>query len=374
MSGAEREVATRGILHLEAIGRESRPAGSAAEARARGYAAGVLGEAGFETREAPFEYSAFPGRYGTPIAGLLAAVAVLSAAAGANSALAERVRWLPGATLAAGLVLLALFARAMLGDAVLTLPVMRARSVNLVATRGAAPPRIWLVAHLDSKSQPIPSAARVAGIVLVTAAVAVAVVAAVLQLLAMPHRTGWQGAALLVVVGAPLMMASLVGDNSDGAVDNASGVAAVLAAATRVRPDVALGVLIPSAEELGLAGARAWAREAAHTGSPGVALNCDGVDDHGELTIMFSGARPDQLLATIDAASERPIRVRRMPLGLLTDSVAFAERGWRTVTMSRGGLATLRRIHTRRDSLASLRGTGIEPTADLLARTVEALA
>ena len=81
---------------------------------------------------------------------------------------------------------------------------------------------------------------------------------------------------------------------------------------------------------------------------------------------MYSGVRPDQLLATIDAASALPTRVRRMPLGLLTDSVALAERGWESVTVSRGGLATLRRIHTRRDSLASLRGTGIEPTADLL--------
>ncbi len=374
MSGAEREVVARGILHLEAIGCEPRPAGSAAEARARSHAARALGEAGFATREEPFEYSAFPGRYGTPIAGLLAAVTILGGAATASSALAERATWLPGAALTAGLVLLARFAQAMLGDAVLTLPLVRARSSNLIATRGNAFPRIWLVAHLDSKSQPIPSAARVAGIVLVAASVAAALTAAMLQLLAMPHRMGWQIAALLVVVGAPLMMASLVGHRSDGAVDNASGVAAVLAAAARVRPDVALGVLMPSAEELGLAGARAWAREAARTARPGVALNCDGVDDHGELTIMYSGARPDHLLATISAAAMQPVRVRRMPLGLLTDSVAFAERGWQTATVSRGGLATLRRIHTHRDSLAALRGTGIEPAADLLARTVEALA
>ena len=63
-----------------------------------------------------------------------------------------------------------------------------------------------------------------------------------------------------------------------------------------------------------------------------------------------------------------------MPLGLLTDSSALAERGWTTVTVSRGSLATLRRVHTRRDSLAALRGDGIDEVATLLARAVEALA
>jgi hypothetical protein len=62
-----------------------------------------------------------------------------------------------------------------------------------------------------------------------------------------------------------------------------------------------------------------------------------------------------------------------MPLGLLTDSVAFADAGWETVTVSRGSLATLRRIHTPADSLARLRGDGIDEVATLLAGALEAL-
>jgi hypothetical protein len=104
------------------------------------------------------------------------------------------------------------------------------------------------------------------------------------------------------------------------------------------------------------------------------AINCDGVDDQGALTIMYSGRMPDSLLYTLRGLAPAPLRVRRMPPGLLTDSVAFAERGWNTVTVSRGSFATLRRVHTPSDSLANLRGDGIDDVAILLARAVEALA
>jgi len=162
----------------------------------------------------------------------------------------------------------------------------------------------------------------------------------------------------------------VVGARSDGALDNASGVAAVLAAADLLDPSARVGVLLPSAEELGLAGARALAR--AH--ASGVALNCDGVDDEGELTIMHGSHPPAEVIEAIVRAAPGVPRVRRMPLGLLTDSVALADGGWRAVTVSRGSFASLRRVHTRGDSLAALRGAGIDETAHLLARAAEALA
>lgn len=355
-----------GAAHLAILAREPRPAGGPAEARAHDYAEQVLDAAGFTVSRVPFSYSRFPGRYATPVGGgMLAAAIALAAASG-----------LAGAPAGAAIVLLvgaiaaALFARAMMGDAVLTLPWLRAAGENLVATWGSDTPRVWLVAHVDSKSQPVPSLVRVAGIVLLTLALAVALAAAGLQLAALPHRTAWWVALLLAAVGGAPVVASVVGARSDGAVDNASGVAAVLAAAVAVRPESMFGVLLPSAEELGLAGARAWARDV----RSGTALNCDGVDDAGEVTIMYSGAAPTPLIQTIAALAPRPPRVRRMPLGLLTDSVALADRGWAAVTVSRGSLATLRRVHTPQDSLAALRGHGIDEVASLLARAVEALA
>jgi hypothetical protein len=357
--------ARSGANHLTALAREPRPAGSEGEERARRYTEQVLDSAGFTSVRESFSYSTFPGRYATPIAGALGAATVV-----ASAWLALSHRSGAAIVLATGLLLLAAFARAMLGDAVLDLPFMRASSVNVVATHPGVEPRVWLVAHLDSKSQPVPSLARVAGVTLLAIGVVLALIAMGLQLASVSSRTLWWVAGALSVLGAVPVMASVVGASSDGALDNASGVAAVLAAAEVLERDAAVGVLLPSAEELGLAGARAWARARAS----GVALNCDGVDDDGELTIMHGSNAPAEIIDAIRQAAPCAPRVRRMPLGLLTDSVALTDRGWRAVTLSRGSFASLRRVHTPHDSLARLRGSGVDDAATVLARTAEALA
>lgn len=361
------EVAERaGVRHLRVLARRPRPAGGAAEREAREYATSVLAALGFDVREEHFAYSAFPGRYATPIAGAVLGTTIVAASrlalgGGTGSA---------AAVLVAGVASTAIFARWMLADGVLSAPWLRTAGVNLAATRGLAEPKVWLVAHLDSKSQPVPSVARIAGVVLLALALGLACVAAALTLVGVQSRTVWWGALAVGMAGALPVMASVVGSRSDGAVDNASGVAAVLAAAARVRRDVVCGVLLPSAEELGLAGARAWVR--AHAAS--IALNCDGVDDDGELVIMYNGRLPSDVVDAVRKSSPRAVDVRRMPLGLLTDSTALAAGGWRAVTVSYGSLATLGRVHTPNDSLAALRGTSIDDVADILARAAEALA
>jgi hypothetical protein len=105
-----------------------------------------------------------------------------------------------------------------------------------------------------------------------------------------------------------------------------------------------------------------------------VALNCDGVDDEGELVIMYNGRMPTDVVTAVRDASPPRARVRRMPLGLLTDSTALSDAGWRAVTVSHGSLASLRRVHTKRDSLANLRGTSVDDVSVILARAAEALA
>jgi hypothetical protein len=62
--------------------------------------------------------------------------------------------------------------------------------------------------------------------------------------------------------------------------------------------------------------------------------------------------------------------LRVIPLipGVLVDGLAFADAGWEVVTLSRGSVDTLRRIHTRRDDLARLRGEGVAVAARVLAR------
>jgi hypothetical protein len=349
-----------GVPHLARLAASPRPTGGAAIADARAYCAIELHRLGFSVREEPFEYSAFAGRFGAPSFGLLLPAAATLAVVVANRGSAD-VPWL-------AIVIMGLAIAAAIGLArgVSNAPVMRRAGVNIEATRGPSPAKLWLVAHLDSKSQPVPMLVRMAGVVVL----AVGLGGVALSLLVRPSAAV---AALVVawVGGLPLML-SVVGERSAGALDNASGVAAVLDAAAALSPALPIGVLISDAEELSLAGARAWARSR----PAGVALNCDSIDDGGPLTAMFTRRRPSRLLSTLaaaSAASKETLRIRRLLPGILTDSVALADAGWETLTLSRGMLRTLLRIHTSRDNLQSMRGVGIAGAARVLARTASRL-
>ena len=53
--------------------------------------------------------------------------------------------------------------------------------------------------------------------------------------------------------------------------------------------------------------------------------------------------------------------------------MAFADAGWQVVTISRGDLGTLRRIHTARDNASMLEGEGVEIVARVLVRATTSL-
>jgi hypothetical protein len=337
--------------HLQRIGATPRPVGSEANQRARQYCADHLRSLGFVVTERPFEFSALPGRHAAQIIGAVSFVGF-----GISMVLlGDRIRVV---TVLAVLLLVVLLGRrsATRGSW------MREAAVNLEARRGAQP-RLWLVAHIDSKSQPISSALRTVGVTCV-------LFATVGVFFVLP--LGLLGAPFGIVGGAILMLAS-VGAASDGAADNASGVAAVLDAAALIPASVSLGVLITDAEELALAGATAWV-----VGRPaGIALNCDTIDDIGRLTLFEYGYMSnalDERAGPAARAIDPTARVMRPLPGVLTDSNAFHRAGWATVTLSRGTIRTLNRIHTKRDSLDSLRGTGIPDAARVLARIAEELA
>jgi len=97
------------------------------------------------------------------------------------------------------------------------------------------------------------------------------------------------------------------------------------------------------------------------------------VDDQGELTIMYTRTRPAAIVDAVQRVASR-VTVRRMPPGLLLDSVAFADRGWSAATVSHGSMRTLARVHTPFDSLQILGGRSIESVSVVLARAAEALA
>jgi hypothetical protein len=343
-----------------------RPAGSAAERDARAHCAQFLAALGFAVREEPFEFSAAPGRYATPVGGLCAML--LMGAAGylgylGNSAAAV-ILLLAGGALVLGAALW--IAR----RGVLDLPLARRHGVNLVATRGD--PELWLVAHLDSKSQPVPIVARAAGVTVCLTAWMLGVVIGVSQLAGGELGAWWPWVGGAGVLAALPVAASTVGARSPGALDNASGVCTVLLAAEMLPPGRTLGVLLTSAEELGLAGARAWA--AVHR--PRRAINVDGVDDRGGLRLSYTSRRPRALLAALFAASaaeRQPATAGLLIPGVLVDGVALADAGWEAVTVSKGTFRTVARIHTPRDTVHGLEGDGIARTAGVIARALQEL-
>jgi hypothetical protein len=351
--------------HLEALASTPRPAGGDAEARARAYCADVLTGAGLAVTEEPFSYSALPGRLATPVLGVFSAV--LFAALG-------HVGWrgepaLALTLLVAGTTSLALAGWWIARFGVLALPWLRARSSNLVATRGN--PSYWLVAHLDSKSQPVAILVRAVGVMSLLGASVSAVVIAFLHLAGYDVRWTWPWITGIGVLSSLPVAASVVRSSSPGALDDASGVSTVLMVAQSLPRQLALGVVLTSAEELGLAGARAWVRGrgAAH------AINVDGVDDEGALRLTWTRQRPTSLLDVLTARAAEagvPVRGGRLLPGVLLDGVALADAGWQVVTVSRGTIRTVARIHTPRDSLDHLSGEGIAVTASIILAVITA--
>lgn len=352
-----------GLALLRDLAAAPRPTGTAAIAGARSRVAAELGGLGFAVHEEPFRYSAWPGRFGTPAIG--AGIAALAAVAGHVGSRTGGA--MPLAILAGGGLVLFLAARWLMRTGVTGMSLMRSAGVNLVAQRGRDAPQLWLCAHLDSKSQPVPSFLRMAGVV-VTAGGLLALFAlagASAVGMAAPFAA-WGAATAVTLAGTMPVVLSVVGADSPGALDNASGVATVVEAARQLARGDRVGVLITDAEELGLAGALAWGR--ANPGS--VVLNCDGVDDHGANVVMYSANPPERLLHAARASGAAP---RRMPPGLLTDSVAFSLTGSQSVTFSRGTYASLLRVHRRADSLDRLSGAGIASASTLMAATAREL-
>lgn len=324
---------------------------------------------GFGVAARSFTYSRFSGRFGTPLVG--AAAALIVGIAGQAGAVGSR--FVPLMTVGVGALLLLALGRWLARSGILTAPLLRAEGVNLEAKPPGVDPSLWICAHLDSKSQPIPTLARSAGIMIAGFGFLMTLVVALLAAAgAQLHPFFWQFAAAMTLIGAVPVVLSVVGASSPGALDNASGVATVMEAARLLGSRAGVGVLLTDAEELGLAGARAWAKTRNHR----TVLNCDGVDDDGEIEVMYTGPRPAELLdAVVRASASTSVRhnAGRLLPGVLTDSVAFADAGMRSVTFSRGTFRSLARVHTKRDDLKHLKGAGIAGTAALIVATVREL-
>ncbi len=369
--GSPPDARLAGALVAE-LARQPRAAGSGHEATARAACADWLRALGFEVAEEPFSYSALPGRWATPAgaAGVAGLVMLAGHVGYRGHALAALLVLLAGGLAAVS------FGAWVARKGVLSLPWMRREGTNLAASRGSeGEVRVWLMAHLDSKSQPVPIAVRAVSLVMLSLSVLASLSYAAWQVAGLSSGGWWPALAILAVASAlPAAMCG-VGNRSPGALDNATGVAAVLLAAAALPVGRRLGVCLTSAEELGLAGARAWVSARAPQ-LPCAVLNVDSLDDAGETTVMWTRREPTNLLSAVQSASHAAgtrVRTRRLLPGILTDGVALADAGCAAVTVSRGSLTTLLRIHSERDRAELLTGEGVAQVATLLVAALDTL-
>ena len=228
------------------------------------------------------------------------------------------------------------------------------RGINLIAppVRPSARPPVWLVAHYDSKGQPIAMALRLVGVV--------SAVAALIAFFFAPLP-----AVAFLLVALAILSQNRVTDNSPGAVDNATALVTVFMTVDLLKNGEGVGVIFPDAEELGLLGARVLAGERAELFAGAAIINLDGLDDIGAPIAFLH--RPGKVGNAV-ARSLHAIGSRWLPV--VVDGIALAAVAAECVTILKGNWRTMRVVHTPKDSVDRLTLGGARTVAEGLARAL----
>jgi hypothetical protein len=322
---------------------------------------------GYEVSEREFRFNPWPGRFGITAVGVVYLLGTVAAA---------WFLYMNNPYGALTLLLIVLFLAGLIAmlarPAIDALPIGSVPGVNMMAQRPGARPRYIIMAHRDSKSQPVPLAFRGPAIV-VGVLVWVALLAAALAHTARPLNPSLilLAGALAAVAGVILILC-WVDNRSEGALDNASGVVTALNIAAREAESGDVAFLITDAEELGLAGSRA---AAPHLPPVYGVINIDGLDDDGPFYVLErfgvlrkQGLAPHLAAALLQEADyrEEPANRRDLPFGIPVDHIPLVRAGIPALTLMRGTTKSLRRVHHAADSLDNLQGDGIRRGADLI--------
>ena len=330
---------------------------------------------GYETEPLPFQFSAWPGRFGLAASGVVLLFTGVLAGwliAGSEPGLALIV-------LLTGLGV-ALFPLLVLGSMIRGMPWSRVESANLLFRKPGSRPAWIVMAHRDSKSQLVPTALRTAALVIAGVAWLALVVFAAMWIGGEEYRlpgTAMTTGVILSLTGLVLAL-SWASNRSPGALDNASGLAALLATAGRVGNGGDVAFLITDGEELGLAGARDVARRLPPV--QGI-INVEGLDDGGTFIVAEGrgwrrrGSAPQLAAALLTAgrALDLPVHRRKLPLSLLVDHIPVADAGIPALTLLRGTWTSLMRVHRPGDDLSRLDCQGAAEGATLLAAALHLL-
>lgn len=228
----------------------------------------------------------------------------------------------------------------------------RRQDANLIATRGEIPVRRWIVAHLDTKAQGHSMAGRLLAVWMVIGAALGLTGLTIWRAglgTALPVMAVAGGSALAIVAGM-LAGRGRIRGTSPGARDNGTGLLAALHVADVGRED-GVGLVFTGAEEFGLVGARVFVRSERVTDIE--VVNLDTLTDRGALYLVVhnDGGRvlASAVTPVLSGIAAR-MQVRRLPVGILVDSLPFARAGARGLTVARLDWDDLRRLHTSRDS------------------------
>jgi len=255
----------------------------------------------------------------------------------------------------------------------------------------SALPHLFLVAHYDSKSQYLPLVIRIALFVILIAG---SLIFAALTLSSFFNELF---TSISFVIGLPVILSGIpllfldYGDDSPGAIDDASGVGLVLHLAEMITKQPQLNeklgitVLITSAEELGVKGALAYIREnklnlRQQAGESGLhILNFDGIGVDGMIYLVGGGRssspEPSENLNHLvqESALELEIPIGRFSLpGALFDHIPFADTGFDAISMVGIGKSTWS-IHTEKDTAENLHLNGFEQAGRLAIGVIEKL-
>ena len=228
--------------------------------------------------------------------------------------------------------------------------------VNLIArpVRPSAHRPVWLVAHYDSKGQPISMAIRLVGFT------ALLLGLATLFLATLP-------ALVLLIVAVVIVSQNRVNDNSPGAVDNATALVAVFMTLDQLSPTTTVGVIFPDAEEFGLVGARALVADRAALFADAAVINLDGLDDVGTPVALVHH------LGSTSIAVATALQARRWRwLPVVVDGIALARVARECVTILKGNWRTMRIVHRPEDTASRVRLDGAAIVAAGLARVLRA--
>lgn len=246
-------------------------------------------------------------------------------------------------------------------------------------------PHLYLVAHYDSKSQRMPLVVR---ITLFMVAIIAGLILVALTLFGVSSALYLPIGLLTLAAAFPLLFLD-VGNDSPGAIDNASSVglvlhlAEVLAQRTDWQDKLHLTILIPSAEELTLMGSVAYVtaheqtlREQDRSGGVYV-LNFDGVGVDGDLYYVGRSQRSGysdriSLLARVQSAcTELNLPLKRFGFaGALFDHIPFAQRGCDAISLIAVGRAS-RSVHTPADSIDKLHVRGFDQAGRVALRVID---